>query len=265
MMKALLPLPILLGVALGGVAYTRLSEPSAAVKTAAHTPVVDYADSDRDGIPNFLLLQPQDGSAFRRWFTFLAESTYYQEPANLPVEINDCAALLRFAFREAFRKHDGVWADGIRLPIPPAMPSIAKYQYPQTPLGANLFRIRSGGFEPQDLHDGAFAEFADAKTLRAYNTRFVSRDIRAALPGDLLFYRQEEQQMPDHAMVYVGESHFEPGSARWIVYHTGPDGDDKGEIRRPSVEELMRHREPRWHPVAGNSSFLGVYRWRILP
>jgi uncharacterized protein YfaT (DUF1175 family) len=266
MAKAFMPLPILLAIALGGLLWSRVADPSSASGTVASdsTPAVDYGDSDSDGIPNFMLLESSDGEAFRRWFTFLAEAAFYQGPEVRPAEINDCAALLRFAFREAFRKHDGAWASGLRLPVPPALPAILKYQYPHTPLGANLYRIRAGGFLPEDLRDGSFAQFADAKTLRLYNTRLVSRDIRAALPGDLLFYHQEEQRMPDHAMVYVGPSHFEGGATHWIVYHTGPDGTDKGEIRRPSLEELMNHREPRWHPVAANPRFLGVYRWRIV-
>ncbi|MCC6262020.1 MAG: DUF1175 family protein, partial [Bryobacterales bacterium] len=38
----------------------------------------------------------------------------------------------------------------------------------------------------------------------------------------------------------------------------------KGEMRRPSLAELFRHPEPRWHPTAANPTFLGVYRWKIL-
>jgi uncharacterized protein YfaT (DUF1175 family) len=70
--------------------------------------------------------------------------------------------------------------------------------------------------------------------------------------------------MPFHAMVYLGPSQFEPGPQRYIVYHTGPDGKDPGEIRRPSTAELMRHPKPQWRPVSGNPYFLGVYRWNIL-
>jgi uncharacterized protein YfaT (DUF1175 family) len=48
------------------------------------------------------------------------------------------------------------------------------------------------------------------------------------------------------------------------VYHTGLLGGGPGEIRRPTVEELLRHPSPRWRPNVGNGNFLGVYRWNIL-
>jgi uncharacterized protein len=39
--------------------------------------------------------------------------------------------------------------------------------------------------------------------LKDFNTFFVSRDIRNARPGDLLFYRQLEQDAPFHSMIFV--------------------------------------------------------------
>jgi len=48
------------------------------------------------------------------------------------------------------------------------------------------------------------------------------------------------------------------------VYLTCPDGADPGEIRRPSLQELLRHPEPQWRPAGTNRNFLGVYRWNIL-
>ena len=141
---------------------------------------------------------------------------------------------------------------------------MAKYQYPYTPLGASLFRVREGGFEPADLANGAFAQFADAQTLRRYNTRFRSRDLGAAEPGDLLFYRQAGAREPFHGMIYLGESLIHPDGKRYILYHTGPNGSDPGEMRRLTVEVLLNFPQPRWRPVAGNPSFLGVSRWNIL-
>ena len=67
--------------------------------------------SAADGIPDALRLDdPRDEQAFRRWFTFLAEAQYFQPPPSRPAEINDCAALIRYAYREALRKHDGPWS-----------------------------------------------------------------------------------------------------------------------------------------------------------
>lgn len=175
-------------------------------------------------------------------------------------DVTDCAALIRFAYREALRAHDGEWASALRLPLVPALPSVRKYEYPYTPAGAALFRVRDGVYRsPAEL-----AEFADAKTLGRLNTRFVSRDIGAAVRGDILFFRQERQSLPFHAMVFTGASHFERGGGPWIVYHTGPAGGEPGGMRRVTVAELQNHREPRWRPLPFNSNFLGVYRWNIL-
>jgi uncharacterized protein YfaT (DUF1175 family) len=228
-------------------------------------PTSDLSDRFGDGTPECLRLDDAaDRRAFRHWFTFLAESQYYRPGNRLPREINDCAALIRFAYREALRDHDGAWASKLDLDAVPGEASVRKFTYPRTPLGAGLFRVRHGPFRKSDVSDGAFAQFADARTLQQFNTSLVTRDIRRAQPGDLLFYRQLEQDLPFHAMVYLGRSNFEPSAANWIVYHTGPLGGGPGEIRRPTVEELLRHPSPRWRPNVGNGNFLGVYRWNIL-
>ncbi len=240
---------------------------------------LDPADRAGDGTPDFLRLDsPADRDAFRRWLTFVAEAQAFAEPAALPGEIVDCAALARFAYREALRPHDARWAEPLHLAAIPAIPAVEKYVYPFTPLGAGLFRVRPGVFLPSDLKDGTFAEFADAKTLSRYNAFFVTRNAERALPGDLFFYRQQAESEPYHTMIFLGTSQFEqgqlqPGGENWVVYDTGPirqagrEGPRRGgpgEIRRVKLEDLLRHPEPRWRPVAGNPYFLGVYRWNIL-
>jgi uncharacterized protein YfaT (DUF1175 family) len=197
---------------------------------------------------------PADRTAFVRWFTFLAEIQYFQRPEDLPREVSDCAGLIRFAYREALKAHDGAWAAELRLPLVPPIPPVSKYRYPLWPLGTNLFRV-SGD---------RWAQFADARTLCRYNTHFISRRIEDARPGDLLFFEQAGQRLPFHAMIYLGRSQVEPGPGEWAIYHTGPSGGDRGEIRRPSLGELLEHPLPQWRPLAGNTNFLGVYRWNLL-
>jgi uncharacterized protein len=225
----------------------------------ASTPI----DTFGDGTPDFLRLGPDDERIFRRWFTFLAEAQYFQSPAQRPVEIVDCAALIRYAYREALRTHDSRWAAEARLPLINGSDSIAAYRYPHTPLGANLFRVVEGPLAPQDLHNAAFAQFADVKTLGKYNTHRIARDIARALPGDLLLYRQEAERPSFHSMIHLGASQV-TGSGRYVVYHTGPEGGDPGIIRRLTVDELLRYPEPEWRPIAANPGFLGVFRWNIL-
>jgi uncharacterized protein YfaT (DUF1175 family) len=212
---------------------------------------------------------PADQETFRRWFVLLAEFQALRPPEDVPSEINDCAALLRYAYRNALREHDAAWLRATHVEPPSAFPSIEKYRYPFTPLGVALFRIRPGAFVPEDLKNGTFAEFADVKTLKDFNTYFLSRDIGAARPGDLFFYRQLEQDSPFHSMIFLGASAWLPKKAPGngedaVVYHTGPIGKTRGEVRRLSMAELLQHPSPRWRPVAGNSNFLGVYRWNIL-
>ena len=222
-------------------------------------------DAYRDGTPDFLRLDdPSDQSAFRRWFTFLAEIQYFTPVGGHPAEILDCSALLRYAYREALRRHDANWCGSAHLLLIPAINSIEKYNYPQTPLGANLFRLRAGPLVPSDFDDGAFGQFANAETLQKFNTFFISRDITRARPGDLLFYHRPEEHVPFHSMIFLGQSQITEGKTRYIVYDTGPDGTKAGEIRRRSVEELLNYPDGQWQPRWTNPHFLGVFRWNIL-
>ncbi len=227
-------------------------------------------DRFADGTPDFLRLDsPVDQDAFRRWFTLLAEYQALRASEELPSEINDCAALIRFSYRNALHAHDEAWFQEMQINPPEALPSIEKYYYPNTPLGAALFRVKPGAYKPSDATNGSFAEFADAKTLKSFNTFYATRDVRLAQPGDLFFYRQLAQDLPFHSMIFVGRSQWpaDVESAEVddvVVYHTGPIGNQPGEMRRVRLLDLLHHPSPRWRPVAGNSNFLGVYRWNIL-
>src|ERR1039458_1826868 len=135
------------------------------------------ADTFQDGTPDFLRLDDdRDRLAFRRWFTFLAETQYFQAPDARPPEIKDWAALVRSAYREPPRAHGAGWAEAGSVPIVPAFDPPGKYHYPYTPLAAGLFRVRAGPLAPGDFSSGAFAQFADAQTLRRFNTHFLPRD-----------------------------------------------------------------------------------------
>ena len=232
--------------------------------------VADELPSAQPGLPDWMPLHsPEDRTAFRRWFTTLADRAADAPSSDLPPEITDCAALLRYAYRESLRHHDDRWyADASAKPLARLnLPSIQQWSFPNTPLGTGLFRTRPGTFAPSDAADGTFAQFADAKTLVAANTFFVSRNLRDARPGDLIFYRllalDSHHNSQYHSMVITGEN------ASWVVYHTGPisapDGHQApGEIRRVLLTDLLHHPDPRWRPQPANPNFLGVYRWDIL-
>jgi uncharacterized protein YfaT (DUF1175 family) len=123
---------------------------------------------------------PQDRAAFRRWFTFLAESRYY---AHKPLrEISDSESLIRWAMRNALATHDTPWSKSLELLVYPAMPSVLN----------------------------------SAAVSTDHEPKFVSSDASAAQPGDLLLF--ENDHLPAHVMVYIGSSQIIPSSCRWVIY-----------------------------------------------
>jgi hypothetical protein len=239
----------------------------AAVLTANYATEHPWTDRFSDGTPDFLrLTDPADQAAFRQWFTSIADYQAVRPRAEVSTEITDCASLLRYSYREALKRHDDTWflATGIEVAALPG--EIRAWRFPETPLGAGLFRVRPGSFQPSDAANGGFAQFADAKTLVERNAYFVSRDVRQAQPGDLLFYRQFGQSSPWHSMIVT-----RIGPQAAVVYDTGPSNDfahsahgKSGELRRVALAELLDHPQPQWRPLPGNPNFLGVYRWNIL-
>jgi uncharacterized protein YfaT (DUF1175 family) len=196
-------------------------------------------------------LDDSDRAAFRGWFTFLADAQF-ERPTP---DVTDCAALVRHAYREALRPHSTAWFQSARLPRLVSFPDV-RHPPPIEHGTWLLFRV---GRAPD-----RYAEFADAETLVRFNARRISRDVRAARPGDLLYFRHDEADSPSHLMVYLGDSRFDPDRHDWVVYHTGPDGGRPGEVRKVSLADLDRHPSPRWRPVPANDAFIGVFRLAIL-
>jgi uncharacterized protein len=198
-------------------------------------------------------LDAQDRAAFLAWFTLLADAQFYRQTP----DVIDCAALVRHAAREALREHTADWLRRMAIPGGHVRPDLRRH-LPATGASLPLFRVA-------DTTPARYAEFADARTIVQFNASLVSRDASAARPGDLLVFRQAGQRLPDHLMVFVGRSAFEPERADWIVYHTGPDAAaaSAGEMRKASLADLRRHPSPRWRPAADNPAFLGVYRLRL--
>lgn len=198
------------------------------------------------------LTDASDRAAFRSWFSLLADAQFDQPAA----EVIDCAALIRFAYREALRPHTPAWARRIGLPFTPTFPDVRSGPKP-TSSGWPLFRVTPGDA-------GRFAEFADARTIVALNSRSVGRDLAALEPGDLLYFRQPGQSQPDHLMVFVGRSFIDRNHDDWVIYHTGPDGEDPGEVRKVRLADLLQHPAARWRPQSSNQHFIGVFRLAIL-
>jgi len=193
-----------------------------------------------------------DRAAFRAWFVLLADAQFEQAAP----DVTDCAALIRFAFREALRTHSPEWRRRIGLPFTPQFPEVRSAP-PARAGNWPLFRVSKET-------SARYAEFADAKTIVSLNARPLGRDVALASPGDLLYFRQPSQSQPDHLMVFVGTSHFDSDHRDWVVYHTGPSDEGPGEVRKARLTTLTQHPSPRWRPLPTNPGFIGVFRLAAL-
>jgi uncharacterized protein YfaT (DUF1175 family) len=224
-------------------------------------------DSDNDGIPDGAELQTfMDRENFRRWFTFIAEQQFYHLSEQWNAEQRDCAGLVRFAWRESLRHHDRPWLQKMGPAYTPIAPDVARYTLEQGQLGEKLFRTAFGGYKDGELTNGTFSEFADARTLKSFNTIFISRDRHQAQPGDLLFFYQPwVQKFPYHVMIFLGGANVGENQATdWVVYHTGSSPTDDGTVKKVELSVLDHHPNKRWRPVESNPNFLGFYRLKIL-
>lgn len=224
-------------------------------------------DGDRDGIPDAAeLVSFRDRETFKRAFSRIAEMQFYRISDQWNSEQRDCAGLVRFAWREALRRHDRAWLQKMGPGYEDLAIDVSANYLDRSPLGEKFFRTDFGSYKASDLAEGKFAEFADARTLKNFNSRFISRDRQQAQPGDLLFYHQPWiQKFPYHVMIFVGESNVDSGKGRdWVVYHTGASAVDEGMVKKVELSVLDQHPNKRWRPVESNPNFLGFYRLKIL-
>ena len=225
------------------------------------------SDEDRDGIPDRAELRTfNDRENFRRWFTAIAETQFYQLSDEWNPAQRDCAGLVRFAWREAIRAHDRAWFRRMGAAYSSVAPDVAAYKLNESVLGEKIFRTDFGAFKAKDLTDGKFSEFADARTLKDFNATFISRDRKQARAGDLIFFYQPyAQKLPYHVMIFLGEAQQNAdGASDWVVYHTGASVTDQGTVKKVRLSVLDHHPDRRWRPVLENRNFLGFYRLKIL-
>ncbi len=265
-------LPLLLtAVAIAALVSISACRDAASLEThAAREPSISTSagcnDSQRDGIPDCVRLRSfNDRENFRRWFTGIAELQFYHQSDAWKAEQRDCAGLVRFALREALREHNRLWFHKMGAAYEPFAPDIRAYTLERNPLGEKIFRTKSGAFTESDLTDGTFNEFADARTLKDFNSRFVSRDRREAEAGDLLFFYQPwVQKFPFHVMLFLRKAYQADDNAGgssaavdnavaandWVIYHTGASVTDSGTIKKVRLSVLDEHPDKRWRPVS---------------
>jgi uncharacterized protein YfaT (DUF1175 family) len=184
-------------------------------------------------------LDAAQSRVFRSWFVRIVNEQLRQGPTPRWVQ-RDCAGLVRFAVHEAFARHDARWlrANGIDpRDLPPAL-ALAPAQQA---LGQGWTTVH-----------GTRSAFVTALALVQANSRFVSRDINQALPVDLLFYDQGDDQ---HLMVWMGG---------YVAYHTGTVTPRDNGLRGVPVDQLLAWPDPRWQPVPDNPNFVGVFRLSFL-
>lgn len=248
-------------------AQQQRSTEAALANNHAPAPHTISLDSDNDGIPDTAELQSfMDRENFRRWFTLIAEGQFYNLSEQWKTEQRDCAGLVRFAWREALRKHDRAWFQKMGPGYEPVGADVARYNLEKGPLGEKLFRTAFGSYKDGEVSNGTFSEFADARTLKSFNTTFISRDRQDAAAGDLLFFYQPwVQKYPYHVMILLGRAQIGADQSNdWVVYHTGSSATDEGTVKKVELSVLDHHPNKRWRPVESNPNFLGFYRLKIL-
>ncbi|MEA3082604.1 MAG: uncharacterized protein QOC89_301 [Paraburkholderia sp.] len=188
-------------------------------------------------------LSPQQSAAFRAWFVRIVDQQMRRGPTPRWTQ-RDCAGLVRFAVGETLRPHDTRWlrANGMTsLADTSSMP-------PELQLSASQRGIANRWTQL----DGSTGAYASAIALIQRNSRFVSKDVNQALPGDLLFFDQGDDQ---HLMIWLD---------RYIAYHTGTVTPTDTGLRAVAVSDLMQWKDSRWQPLDGNPNFVGVFRLDFL-
>ncbi|WP_163863535.1 DUF1175 family protein [Myxococcus eversor] len=164
----------------------------------------------------------------RRQVAQVALAQLKQQDAAWHPDQRDCAGLIRFAFRTAY-----------------------KHVAPER-LATPLWQDARG--KPSD--------FADAETLLHHSLVFLGRDEAtrdAVRTGDVLAFRQDQDSGPNfHLMLVVRPEDRAHAPAR-VVYHPG----EKGAAVRTGLLHNLADEAPReWRPVPGNGAFLGFFRFK---
>jgi uncharacterized protein len=184
-------------------------------------------------------LDTTQSALFRSWMVLLINVQIRQGP-NPRWFHRDCAGLVRFAVNEAFKDHNAVWLRRNGMSNR-SLPLDIRLRPAQKPLLQGWTQL-----------DGRRLPFATAQVLIQRNSYFISKDLNQALPGDLLFFDQGDDQ---HVMVWMG---------RYIAYHTGMETPGDSGLRAVTIQELMKWKDTRWRPEENNPNFVGIFRLYFL-
>ena len=185
-------------------------------------------------------LDRSQSRTFRAWLTRIVRAQLDQGPTPR-WQHRDCAGLVRFAVGESLRNHDVKWQQAMGLAgtvLPPEL---------------ELSPAQRGALRNQwRLADGSRAAYVGALELIQENARLLSRQWQQAVPGDLFFFDQGDDQ---HLMVWMG---------RYLAYHTGSVQPGDNGLRAVDIKDLLAWKDTRWQPVQYNPNFAGIYRFSFL-
>ncbi len=167
----------------------------------------------------------------RRMVADIAVAQVARADANWESTQRDCAGLVRYAYRTAFKR---LRPERLRRP---------------------LFRNQAG--QP--------ADFADAESLvQGGSFVLIGRNhaARARLKtGDLIVYRQDRGD--DDIVWHVMLALVPPGGTPRVVYHPGlpPRGEPDPGVRHGSLRALENEAPHAWRADEQNPAFLGFFRF----
>jgi uncharacterized protein YfaT (DUF1175 family) len=196
---------------------------------------------ERPQSSNLPRLTAAQSRAFRAWMVALLQDQVMGPPSPRWVH-RDCAGLVRFAVAESLRRHDEAWFRAMGWgPGQPRPPEV------------NLSAEQRSLINTWSLPDGSRSAFANALSLVQSNCHYVGRERSQALPADLLFFDQGDDQ---HLMAWTGA---------WVLYHTGsePTPQDNG-LRHLRWQQLMAWPDTRWRPTIDNRNFAGFFRLNFV-
>jgi hypothetical protein len=215
-------------------------------------------EPQREGDDQFASLHSSDERAMRSSVTALALQQARRVSPLWDGSQRDCAGLVRFSYRAALEPTNDLDRRKQAIPVELELPPVSSGARRMLPTFPALWAQGPpvGGKTP-------FGPFADAETLVGYNFHPVSKELDAALPGDLLVYRRSRADDVDgwHLMIYAG-GRGKGTLSDVVVYHNG--GGDDGAVRVVRVADLFRSPDPVWVPSNQNDNFLGVYRWNLF-
>jgi uncharacterized protein YfaT (DUF1175 family) len=187
-----------------------------------------------------VMLTSEQSRIFRAWMVRIMQEQIRQGPSPRWAQ-RDCVSLVRYAVAESLRVHDARWlkANGLSAQ---QLPEELHLSATQDELRHAWRRV-----------DGSTGAYVSAIGLVQENSHFVAKDFNLALPGDLLFFDQGDEQ---HLMVWMNGM---------VIYHTGTVTTQDNGLRSIPVSQLLRWKDTRWRPTLDNPNFAGIYRLAFLP